>query len=162
MSFFLTFNAFVQKLPFADLFVINPLDHTSLQYGMKSQSPKEKLDPGKQDSLEDLHRYGFITASTFMGTYITPWVQWSFNFPLKLQVISWSSWYKQLVTRWSKCRLVPLFPWKLEEPSLCPGKCFFWSPQSNLTEIWKQRCFHWSFCLGYVKVAYLSNCIAFM
>lgn len=48
------------------LSVINSLDHTSLQYGMKSQSPKEKLDPGKQDSLEDLHRYSFIKASMFM------------------------------------------------------------------------------------------------
>lgn len=51
------------------LFVINSLDHTSLQYGMKSQSPKEKLDPGKQDSLEDLRRYSFIKTSTFMETY---------------------------------------------------------------------------------------------
>lgn len=51
------------------LFVINSLDHTSLQYGMKSPSPKEKLDPGKQDSLEDLHRYSITKASAFLKTY---------------------------------------------------------------------------------------------
>lgn len=51
------------------LFVINSLDHTSLQYGMKSLSPKEKLDPGKQDSLEDLHRYSVTKASTFLKIY---------------------------------------------------------------------------------------------
>lgn len=58
-------------MPIFFFFLINSLDHTSLQYGMKSQNPKEKLDPGKQDSLEDLRRYSYIKASTFMETRST-------------------------------------------------------------------------------------------
>lgn len=54
---------------------------------MKSQSPKEKLDLGKQDSLEDLHRYSFTNLLTLAFMESCPWSSLStvmLLFPTKL------------------------------------------------------------------------------
>lgn len=51
------------------LYVLFP-GHISLQLGMKSQSPKEKLDQDKQDSPEDPHRYVWIIQQYWSVTCI--------------------------------------------------------------------------------------------